>query len=57
MIGLSPSEFWDASHTEVVNAITGFGDFHSAGQEKVEPMTSERMHELMEMYPDKWQHQ
>ena len=52
MIGQSPDSFWESSHIEVVNAITGFGDFHNAGQQKEEPMTSERMHELMELYPD-----
>lgn len=51
MIGQSPKDFWDSSHTEVVNAIQGFGDFHSPNQ-KEEPMTSDRMRELMELYPD-----
>lgn len=51
MIGLSPSEFWEASHVEVMNAIIGFNEFHNHAK-KEEPMTSGRMHELMELYPD-----
>lgn len=51
MIGQSPADFWESSHIEVVNAIRGFGDFHNAGQ-KEEPMTRERMQEMMELYPD-----
>ena len=38
MIGLSPSEFWESSHGEVMNAIMGFNEFHNHAK-KEEPMT------------------
>jgi len=52
MIGQSPNDFWNSSHSEVINAVTGFGEFHGGSADKEEPMTSGRMSELMELYPD-----
>jgi hypothetical protein len=52
MIGQSPNDFWNSSHSEVINAVSGFGEFHGGSSPKEEPMTSGRMSELMELYPD-----
>jgi hypothetical protein len=53
MIGQSPQDFWNSSHSEIINAISGFGEFHGGSEKKKEePMTSGRMSELMELYPD-----
>lgn len=51
MMGHSPNDFWNSSHSEVVNAVTGFSEFNG-GNDKETPMTSDRMNELMELYPD-----
>lgn len=51
MAGMRPADFWSMSCQEVFLALTGFKQFHAA-EEKTEPMTSHRMNELMELYPD-----
>ena len=51
MIGMSPNNFWQSSPKEVYAAIDGFVEFNG-GSEKDEPMTSQRMNEMMELYPD-----
>lgn len=51
MMGMSPKSFWKLSPIEVYMAIDGFSEFNGAEQ-KEEPMTKDRLHELMELYPD-----
>jgi len=50
MIGMQPSEFWDASIIEVHSAIEGFSEFNSSGKE--EPMDRDELESLMELHPD-----
>jgi hypothetical protein len=50
MVGMQPTEFWNCSVIEVHNAILGFQEFNCPPTE--EPMTSEGLKELMELYPD-----
>ena len=50
MIGMQPTEFWNASFSEVYAAIEGFTEFNSSG--KADPMTREELDELMELNPD-----
>jgi|TARA_B100000085_G_C18550487_1_gene515674 hypothetical protein len=53
MMGQSPSIFWESSPIEVYMAIDGFTEFNNPEHSKKEkPMTSDRMKELMELYPD-----
>ena len=52
MIGISPESFWDMSPKEIFLALEGFSEFNGSGEEKPKPMTSGRMNELMELYPD-----
>ena len=51
MAGMRPADFFDMSPKEVYLAVDGFRSFHAA-EDKDEPMTSSKMHELMELYPD-----
>lgn len=51
MVGFSPSEFWDSSPCEIYLTIDGFREFNGADQKET-PMTSDRMKELQELYPD-----
>lgn len=50
MIGMQPSEFWNASPHEVHSAIEGFVEFNSSAQQK--PMGHDELKELMELNPD-----
>jgi len=50
MVGMQPSEFWNSSVIEIHCAIQGFQEFHCAPTE--EPMTSDGLQKLMELYPD-----
>ena len=52
MMGMTPNNFWESSPKEVYMAIDGFTEFNGGGQQKEEPMTSDRLNELMELYPD-----
>lgn len=52
MIGMQPSEFWNSSVIEIHSAIDGFTEFNTSSKEKEEPMTSSRLDEIMELYPD-----
>jgi hypothetical protein len=52
MMGMRPKDFWQSSPKEVYMAIDGFMEFNSGSEKKEEPMTSDRLHELMELYPD-----
>ena len=52
MMGMRPTDFWQSSPKEVYMAINGFMEFNSGSEKKEEPMTSDRLHELMELYPD-----
>jgi hypothetical protein len=51
MMGMTPNSFWEASPQEIYLAIEGFTEFNG-GSKKEEPMTSNRLNELMELYPD-----
>lgn len=51
MMGMSPNDFWQSSPKEVYMAIDGFMEFNGA-EKKEEPMTRDRLKELMELYPD-----
>jgi len=51
MIGMQPSEFWNASPIEIHSALEGFTEFNSSGQEK-EPMGKDELKNLMELHPD-----
>jgi hypothetical protein len=50
MMGMQPSEFWNASILEIHCAIDGFMEFN--GAEKEAPMDKKGLNELMELYPD-----
>ena len=52
MMNMRPSDFWNLSPREMYLAISGFKTFHASGQDKEEPMDSERLQEMMELYPD-----
>ena len=52
MMGMRPIDFWQLSPQEVYFAVSGFKQFHAGPDEKPEPMPSDRMKELMELYPD-----
>ena len=51
MMNMRPSDFWNLSPREMYLAIKGFKDFNST-EEKQEPMDSDRLQEMMELYPD-----
>lgn len=51
MMGMSPNNFWQSSPQEIYLAIEGFTEYNG-GSKQEEPMTSDRLKELMELYPD-----
>jgi hypothetical protein len=51
MANMRPNDFFNLSPREVYLAVDGFRSFHASEPED-EPMTSQRMNELMELYPD-----
>ena len=51
MIGMQPSEFWNASPIEVHSAIDGFAEFNSSGEEQA-PLGKDELKNLMELHPD-----
>jgi hypothetical protein len=52
MMHMLPSEFWQSSPKEIFIALEGFSEFNGGGSKTEEPMTSNRLNELMELYPD-----
>jgi uncharacterized phage protein (TIGR02216 family) len=50
MIGMAPSEFWNASVVEIHAAIEGFMEFNTDGS--AAPMRRDELQDLMERYPD-----
>ena len=52
MMNMRPTDFWNLSPREMYLAISGFKTFHASGEEKEEPMDSNRLQEMMELYPD-----
>ena len=52
MMNMRPTDFWNLSPREMYLAISGFKTFHASGEEKEEPMDSDRLQEMMELYPD-----
>ena len=52
MMGMSPNDFWQSSPKEIYMAIDGFTEFNGGSEDKDKPMTSDRLSELMELYPD-----
>tara|TARA_R100001510_G_C7585756_1_gene157145 strand:+ start:385 stop:537 length:153 start_codon:yes stop_codon:yes gene_type:complete len=50
MIGMQPSEFWNSSIIEINLIIDGFIEYN--GGEKEQPMKSDELKKLMELYPD-----
>jgi len=52
MMGMSPCNFWESSPKEIYMAIDGFAEFNGGSEDKEKPMTSDRLSELMELYPD-----
>tara|TARA_R110000744_G_scaffold103884_1_gene199053 strand:- start:2457 stop:2666 length:210 start_codon:yes stop_codon:yes gene_type:complete len=52
MMHMLPSEFWQSSPKEIFIALEGFSEFNGGGSKAEEPMTSDRLNELMELYPD-----
>tara|TARA_Y100000004_G_C8937642_1_gene422805 strand:- start:413 stop:589 length:177 start_codon:yes stop_codon:yes gene_type:complete len=51
MANWSPHDFWTSSPREVYMAMDGFLEFNGQKKESA-PMTSDRLKELMELYPD-----
>ncbi len=51
MMGMSPEIFWNTSPQEIYLAIDGFSEFNGA-KNKEQPMTNNRLQEMMELYPD-----
>ena len=51
MMLMPRKDFWDSTPKELQNAIDGFKRFHGAERPNT-PMDRDRMHELMELYPD-----
>jgi len=51
MVGITPQEFWTLSPIEVYMTIDGFVEFNG-GNQTSESMDSDRLQELMELYPD-----
>jgi len=50
MMHMSPSEFWQSSPKEIFIALEGFSEFNGGKNE--EPMNSESLENMMELYPD-----
>jgi hypothetical protein len=51
MMGMSPNNFWQSSPQEIYLAIEGFSEFNG-GSKTEEPMSRDRVKEMMELYPD-----
>ena len=51
MMGMSSNNFWQSSPQEIYLAIEGFTEYNG-GSQKEQPMHSQRLKELMELYPD-----
>jgi len=51
MIGMQPSEFWNASPIEIHSAIDGFAEFNSSSNEE-SPLDKDELKNLMELHPD-----
>ena len=51
MMNMRPTDFWNLSPREMYLAIQGFKDFNSSSEEE-QPMDSDRLQEMMELYPD-----
>ena len=51
MMGMSPNNFWQSSPQEIYLAIEGFTEYNG-GSQKEQPMDSQKLKELMELYPD-----
>ena len=51
MMNMRPNDFWNLSPREMYLALKGFKQFNST-EEKEAPMDSERLQEMMELYPD-----
>lgn len=51
MMNMRPDDFWNISPREMYLALNGFKKFNST-EEKEAPMDSERLQEMMELYPD-----
>ena len=51
MMNMRPADFWNLSPREMYLAIQGFKDFNSSSEEE-QPMDSDRLQEMMELYPD-----
>lgn len=49
---MRPDDFWNLSPREMYLAIKGFKEFNTTEEEKETPMTSDRLQEMMELYPD-----
>ena len=50
MIGMQPSEFWNASPIEIHSALEGFTEFNHSGES--ESMDTDELKNLMELHPD-----
>ena len=51
MIGMRPEDFWNSSMQEIYAAAEGFKNFNYPTKDD-EPMSRDRLNELMELYPD-----
>ena len=51
MMNMRPDDFWNISPREMYLALNGFKKLNST-EEKEAPMDSERLQEMMELYPD-----
>ena len=51
MIGMRPEDFWNSSMQDIYAAAEGFKNFNSPTEDD-EPMSRDRLNELMELYPD-----
>ena len=49
MMGMSLTDFWSSSITEITLATNGFMEFHGS---KKESMSRDELNDMMEMYPD-----
>jgi hypothetical protein len=50
MMNMRPDDFWNISPREMYLALKGFKQFNGSTEE--EPMTKDRLKEMMELYPD-----
>ena len=51
MMNMQSNDFWNSSPREIYLAVQGFQTFNG-GENKEEPMNSNRLEEMMELYPD-----